>query len=144
MTAFKVLLVDDEAEFLETLVKRLTKRKLDVIGATSGKEALGILLENPVDVIVLDVKMPDMDGIETLREIKKLRPYVEVIMLTGHANVEVAIQGMELGAFDYLMKPMDIDELLYKLQDAYKKKSCAEGDQECQIPNSLEVSSDRS
>jgi DNA-binding NtrC family response regulator len=88
--------------------------------------------------------MPDMDGIETLREIKKLRPYVEVIMLTGHANVEVAIQGMELGAFDYLMKPMDIDELLYKLQDAYKKKSCAEGDQECPIPNSLKASSDLS
>jgi len=143
VTAFKVLLVDDETEFLETLVKRLTKRKLDVIGTTSGKEALRILNETPVDVIVLDVKMPDMDGIETLKEIKKLRPSVEVIMLTGHANVEVAIQGMELGAFDYLMKPMDIDELLYKLQDAYKKKWCAEEDQECRLPNSLEVPSDR-
>ncbi len=144
MTAFKVLLVDDETEFLETLVKRLTKRKLDVIGATSGKEAIAILNKTPVDVIVLDVKMPDMDGIETLKAIKKLRPAVEVIMLTGHANVEVAIQGMELGAFDYLMKPMDIDELLYKLQDAYKKKSCTEEDQECRMPGSLEVSPDRS
>jgi DNA-binding NtrC family response regulator len=75
---------------------------------------------------VLDVKMPGMDGIETLRELKKIRPLVEVIMLTGHANMEVAITGMELGAFDYLMKPMDIDELLYKLQDAYKKKSLQE------------------
>lgn len=144
MTGFKVLLVDDETEFLETLVKRLTKRKLDVIGATGGREALRILNETDVDVIVLDVKMPDMDGIETLRQIKKLRPSVEVIMLTGHANVEVAIQGMELGAFDYLMKPMDIDELLYKLQDAYKKKWCSKEDEECQIPGSLEVLPDRS
>ena len=144
MTVFKVLLVDDETEFLETLVKRLTKRRLDVIGTTSGGEALSILAETPVDVVVLDVKMPGMDGIETLKEIKKLRPSVEVIMLTGHANVEVAIQGMELGAFDYLMKPMDIDELLYKLQDAYKKKLCSEEDEECAIPNSLDLSSDHS
>ena len=78
-------------------------------------------MKHLVDVIVLDVKMPDMDGIETLKEIKKLRPSVEVIMLTGHANVEVAIQGMELGAFDYLMKPMDIDELLYKLRMLIRK-----------------------
>jgi DNA-binding NtrC family response regulator len=76
----------------------------------------------PVDVIVLDVRMPGMDGIQTLREIKKRYPLVEVIMLTGHASLEVAIEGMELGAFDYLMKPVDIDELLYKIQDAYKKK----------------------
>jgi DNA-binding NtrC family response regulator len=136
---FTVLLVDDEPEFLETLVKRLKKRKLEVYSATGGKEALNTLKETPVDVVVLDVKMPDMDGIETLREIKQLRPSVEVIMLTGHANVEVAIQGMELGAFDYLMKPMDIDELLYKLQDAYKKKWCNESDDECKIPEALEV-----
>jgi DNA-binding NtrC family response regulator len=70
--------------------------------------------------------MPGMDGIQTLREIKGRYPLIEVIMLTGHANVEVAIEGMELGAFDYLMKPMDIDELLFKIQDAYKKKSVQE------------------
>ncbi len=122
MTEFNVLLVDDEAEFLETLVKRLRKRKLNAMGAKSGEEALEVLRAQPVDVVVLDVKMPGMDGIETLREIKRHSPLVEVIMLTGHANMEVAITGMELGAFDYLMKPMDIDELLYKLQDAYKKK----------------------
>ena len=119
---FNVLLVDDEAEFLETLVKRLRKRKLNATGVGSGEEALEILTERPIDVVVLDVKMPGMDGIETLRKIKNITPLVEVIMLTGHANMEVAIEGMELGAFDYLMKPMDIDELLYKLQDAYKKK----------------------
>ncbi len=126
MDAFRVLLVDDEEEFLETLLKRLSKRKLVVFGASSGEEAIRKLKENPVDVVVLDVKMPGMDGLQTLKEIKKENPLVEVLMLTGHANMEVAIQGMELGAFDYLMKPMDIDELLYKLQDAYKRKMLQE------------------
>ncbi|MCU0573872.1 MAG: response regulator [Syntrophobacteraceae bacterium] len=123
MDAFSVLLVDDEVEFLETLVKRLAKRKLQVTGVTSAEEAIQILGKQSVDIVVLDVKMPGMDGLEALRQIKSTSPDVEVIMLTGHANVEAAIQGMELGAFDYLMKPMDIDELLYKLQDAYKKKT---------------------
>ena len=123
MSEFKVLLVDDETDFVETLVKRLRKRKLDVRAASSGQQALDMLSESPSDVVVLDVKMPDMDGIETLRRIKKIAPGVEVVMLTGHANVEVAMQGLELGAFDYLMKPIDIDDLLYKLQDAFKKKS---------------------
>jgi len=121
--AFSVLLVDDELEFLETLVKRLKKRNLAVQGVKSGEEALEWLAKESADVVVLDVKMPGMDGIETLRRIKKSHPLVEVIMLTGHASMEVAIEGMELGAFDYLMKPMNIDELLYKLQDAYQKKS---------------------
>lgn len=121
---FKVLLVDDEEDFVHTLVKRLTRRKLDVRSALSGKEALKLVSDFVPDVIVLDVKMRDMDGIETLKQIKTLCPATEVIMLTGHANVEVAIRGMELGAFDYLMKPIEIDELLYKLQDAYKKKCC--------------------
>lgn len=123
MDAFSVLLVDDEEEFLETLVKRLAKRKLDVTGVTSARDAIRVLNEKPIDIVVLDVKMPGMDGLEALRQIKTTSPEVEVIMLTGHANMEAAIQGMELGAFDYLMKPMDIDELLYKLQDAYKKKT---------------------
>lgn len=126
MDELNVLLVDDESEFRETLVKRLRKRKLNAIGVQSGEEALEKLTEVPVDVVVLDVKMPGMDGIETLRQIKDKHPLVEVIMLTGHANMEVAIQGMELGAFDYLMKPMEIDELLYKVQDAHQKKNLHE------------------
>jgi DNA-binding NtrC family response regulator len=126
MDAFKVLFVDDERDFLETLMKRMKKRGVDASGVNSGEEALAWLDESPPDVVVLDVKMPGMDGIEIWREIKKRRPLIEVIMLTGHANVEVAIEGMELGAFDYLMKPMAIDELFYKLQDAYKKKSVHE------------------
>jgi len=117
-----VLIVDDEVEFLETLVKRLRKRKLAVNGVTSGEAALAQLKENPVDIVVLDVKMPGMNGLEALREIKKTYGLMEVIMLTGHANMEVAMEGMEIGAFDYLMKPIDIDELLYKIQDAYKRK----------------------
>ena len=123
MESFDVLLVDDEAEFLETLVKRIRKRNVNVHGAKSGEEALSFLKEQAVDVVVLDVRMPGLDGIETLRKLKKDHPLIEVIMLTGHASLEVAIEGMELGAFDYLMKPIDIDDLLYKLQDAYKKKS---------------------
>jgi DNA-binding NtrC family response regulator len=117
-----VLFVDDEEDFLETLLKRMKKRDVKVKGVESGEKALELLDREPVDVIVLDVRMPGMDGIQALREIKKRYPLVEVIMLTGHASLEVAIEGMELGAFDYLMKPVDIDELLYKIQDAYKKK----------------------
>jgi DNA-binding NtrC family response regulator len=123
---FNVLFVDDEVEFLDTLLKRMKKRNLRASGVKSGEEALDFLDQNPTDVVVLDVKMPGMDGIQALKEIKKLYPLIEVVMLTGHASVEVAIQGMELGAFDYLMKPVDIDDLLYKVQDAYKKKAIHE------------------
>lgn len=122
MEFINVLLVDDEVEFLETLVKRLRKRNLTVNGVTSGEAALDALKSNSVDVVVLDVKMPGMSGLDTLREIKKEHESVEVIMLTGHASVEMAIEGMGLGAFDYLMKPTQIDDLVYKIQDAYKKR----------------------
>ena len=120
------MLVDDEVEFADTLAKRMKKRKLITSSVNSGEDALEFLGQNPTDVVILDVKMPGIDGIQTLREIKQQYPLVEVIMLTGHANVEVAIQGMEIGAFDYLMKPMAIDDLVYKIQDAYKKKSIQE------------------
>lgn len=123
MDNLSVMIVDDEEDFLETLVKRLEKRDVKVIGAKSGEEALELLQDNPVEVVVLDVKMPGMDGIEALREIKRRHPLVEVILLTGHASTEVAIKGMELGAFDYLMKPIGMDELLYKVQDAYERVS---------------------
>lgn len=126
MDAVQVLLVDDEVEFLETLIKRMKKRHVDITGVKSGEEALIALDQNQVDVVILDVRMPGLDGIETLKEIKRKHPLIEVIMLTGHASVEVAVQGMELGAFDYLMKPMNIDELLYKVEDAHKSKSIKE------------------
>ena len=126
MENIQVMLVDDEVEFLNTLTKRLRKRGVDIKGVESGEKALEALKEGLYDVIILDVRMPGMDGIEVLKKIKDGYPLTEVIMLTGHANVEVAVQGMELGAFDYLMKPMDIDELLYKVEDAFKKKQIQE------------------
>ncbi|GAU09167.1 response regulator [Desulfoplanes formicivorans] len=119
---FSVLIVDDEDDFRSTLIKRLAKRKIDIAGASGGEEALAMMRENPRDIVVLDVKMPGMDGIETLTAIKKQHPLTEVIMLTGHANIEAALEGMEFGAFDYLMKPTDIDDLLFKLEDAYHKR----------------------
>jgi DNA-binding NtrC family response regulator len=118
-----VLLVDDEAPFVDTMTKRLTKRKLTVFKSYSGEEALETLKENShIDLVILDVKMPGMDGIETLKEIRKEFPLVEVIMLTGHATVETSIEGMRLGAFDYLMKPCDMDVLIEKVNAATKKK----------------------
>jgi DNA-binding NtrC family response regulator len=120
---FNVLFVDDEADFLETLLKRMKKRQVNAFGVNSGEDALIYLKDHSVDIVVMDVRMPGMDGIETLRKIKKINPLLEVIMLTGHACLEIAREGMEVGAFDYLMKPINIDELLYKLQDAFKKKS---------------------
>ena len=123
MRALKVLFVDDEIDFLETLMKRMKKRGIEVAGVGNGEQALDYLNQKSVDVVVLDVRMPGIDGIQTLREIKRIDPLMEVIMLTGHSSIEVAIEGMELGAFDYLMKPADIDELFYKIQDAFKKRT---------------------
>jgi DNA-binding NtrC family response regulator len=123
----KLLIVDDESDFLGTLLKRMKRRQVDVQGVGSGEAALQWIKTNDVDVVILDVRMPGMDGIETLRAIKKRHPLIEVIMLTGHASMEVAIEGMGMGAFDYLMKPMDMDELLYKAEDAFKKKTIHEG-----------------
>ena len=123
MTFINLLLVDDEKPFVETMVKRLTKRDVNVIVAFSGQEALEKLEEgNNIEVVVLDVKMPEIEGIETLRRIKNKYPLVEVIMLTGHATVESGIEGMKLGAFDYLMKPCDLDQLVHKVKEAAERK----------------------
>ena len=123
MNAPFVLLVDDEEPFVETMTKRLTKRNLRVIMAFNGQEALEKIGKNQnLDVVILDVKMPGMDGIETLGEIKKNFPLIEVIMLTGHATVESAIEGMKSGAYDYLMKPCDLEQLMLKVEQATKKK----------------------
>jgi DNA-binding NtrC family response regulator len=125
MSEASVLLVDDEVPFVGTLVKRLAKRDLRVASAHSGREALEILAESgsaKTDVVILDVKMPEMDGLEALSRIKEAHPLIEVIMLTGHATVESAIDGMKRGAFDYLMKPCEIDVLLDKVREAARKK----------------------
>jgi DNA-binding NtrC family response regulator len=122
MEEIKVLMVDDEADFRDTIVKRLLKRQLQVSGAESGEKALEMMAAQTFDVVVLDVKMPGLDGIETLREIKKRNPFTEVILLTGHASMESGIEGMKLGAFDFVMKPAAIDELMEKIRQAYEKK----------------------
>ncbi len=123
MSFANVLLVDDEVPFVETMTKRLIKRDLDILAAHSGSEALDLLKENrSIEVVILDVKMPGMDGMETLQEIRKQYPLVEVIMLTGHATVESGIDGMKMGAFDYLMKPCEMDILVAKVGDAAAKK----------------------
>lgn len=118
-----VLLVDDEVPFVEAMSRRLKKRDISIVTSFSGLEALEVLEnDRSVEVVILDVKMPGMDGIETLGEIRKRFPLVEVIMLTGHATVETGIDGMKLGAFDYLMKPCDMDVLMEKLKEAVAKK----------------------
>jgi len=123
MNPLKILLVDDEEDFLEILLNQMKKYPFPVWAVKSGEEALQWLATNPVDVVVLDVRMPGKDGIATLKEIKQKHPLVEIIMHTGHADFEVANEVLKLGAFDYLIKPIDIKELIYKIQDAYKKKS---------------------
>ena len=124
MDMFRIMVVDDEVDFLETVVNRLQKRRLNTTGVTSGEEAVALLKEELFDVIILDIKMPGgMDGIETLREIKKIQPLIEVILLTGHASVETSIEGMKLGAFDYCLKPIKFEELLQKMAAAFEKKS---------------------
>jgi DNA-binding NtrC family response regulator len=127
MALANVLLVDDEVPFVETMTKRLTKRELDVATAFSGEEALDALAANSqIEVVILDVKMPGMDGNATLKVIREKHPLVEVIMLTGHATVESAIDGMKMGAFDYLMKPCDMDTLMGKVNEAATQKRAHE------------------
>ena len=123
MTAPFIMLVDDEVLFVETMAKRLEKRNIEILLAFSGEECLEKLKMNEnLEVIVLDIVMPGMNGLETLKEIKKVFPLIEVIMLTGNATIETAIEGMKLGAFDFLIKPCDIKELVNKVTDAARKK----------------------
>ena len=116
-----VMFIDDEKDYLDVLIKRLKKRNIRAFSANSGAEGLDHLRRDPKDIVVLDVCMPGMDGLSTLRQIKQENPLSEVILLTGHACVEAARQGMDEGAFDYLMKPVEIDDLIYRLEDAYEK-----------------------
>jgi DNA-binding NtrC family response regulator len=118
-----VLIVDDEEEFAQSLSERLTIRDFDVTTSLSGEDALKKLKGYNFDLVILDVAMPGMDGVEVLREIKRIKPLTEVIMLTGHATVEAAIEGMKLGALDFLMKPCETEELVAKINKAYEKKA---------------------
>ena len=124
MENVKVLLVDDEKDFVETLAERLKLRDFSITICYNGEDAIGIVKDEEVDVdvVVLDVQMPGLDGIATLREIKQLAPLIEVIMLTGHATVQTAIDGMKLGAYDYIMKPVENENLVDKITKAYTRK----------------------
>jgi len=119
-----ILLVDDEKDFVEMLALRLQEEGHHVRTAFSGQEALQALADESenTDVVVLDIKMPGMDGIETLQAIQNKYPIIEVILLTGHGTIDTAVQGLKSGAFDYLLKPADFPELLAKLEAARKRK----------------------
>lgn len=120
----RILVVDDEKDFVEMLSLRLEETGEKVTVAYDGRECLDILAQKSkeIDVVILDIRMPGMDGIDVLREIKKRFPLIEVIMLTGHGTTESAVEGMKLGAFDYLLKPADFEDLSKKLEGARKRK----------------------
>ena len=118
----RILLVDDEERFRTNLQKMLGAQGLAVKAAASGAEALEELKRSPCDVIVLDIRMPGMDGLATLKEIKRINPEVEVIILSGHASMDAAMEINRLGGYDYLMKPCPLEELLLKIEAAYDKK----------------------
>lgn len=118
----KVLIVDDEQEFLELMTNRLTKRGFEVSVAATGEDALALVGKEPFDAVVLDVKMPGIDGIEVLRRIKSSNPALPVLLLTGHASVEAAMAGVESGAVDYLLKPVPINDLIMRLRDIASRK----------------------
>lgn len=119
---FNILLVDDEKDFLEITTKRLTRRGYNIRSATTCSEAMQIIESDWPEVIVLDVMLPDRDGIECLKEIKQKRPSSIVILLTGHASMQAGRQSMEYGANDYCLKPIELDELVEKIEIAYREK----------------------
>ncbi len=118
----KVLLVDDEKDFVDTLAQRLELRDISVTAVYSGENAIEMAEKIDFGVIVLDVLMPEVSGIDALKKISKMKPNTPIIMLTGEATVENAIQGMKLGAFDFLMKPADTELLVEKITQAYTLK----------------------
>jgi len=122
MRNLKILLVDDEEEFVTTLAERLELRGFRAQAVTDGESALHIIESDPPQVIILDVMMPGMGGLEVLKRIKTQHPQIHVILLTGHGSTKEGIEGMQRGAFDYLMKPINIEELIKKMQDAIKSQ----------------------
>jgi len=122
MVKMKLMLVDDEERFLQTTAKMLTRLGYEAVTASSGMECLQKLEQDLIHVVILDVKMPGLDGLETLKRIKQQFPMVEVIMLTGHATAESAVEGLKSGATDYLVKPTDIEALVAKAEAAYQKR----------------------
>jgi DNA-binding NtrC family response regulator len=118
----KVLVVDNETEFASTLAERLRLRKIEATSVFSGEEALAAVTGFLPDVVVLDLRMPDMDGLDVLPQIKAFDPTIEVILLSGHGSFEDGITGMQLGAHDYIIKPVDLNLLMEKIAEAYNKR----------------------
>ena len=118
----KVLVVDNETEFAATLAERLRLRKIEAESVFSGTDALAVVPRFQPDVVILDLQMPDMSGLDVLSQIKNIDATIEVILLTGHGSFEAGISGMELGAFDYIVKPIDLVLLLDKITEAYTKR----------------------
>ncbi len=127
MTQTRILIVDDEAEAGEILTLRLKRRGMLPVWTPSGEAALSHVREHPVDVVLLDMKMPGMDGIEVLRHLRRDHPDITVIMLSGHADMQTAATGLELGAFSYQLKPVDLDDLCHKIEDACRQKALENG-----------------
>ena len=121
----KVLLVDDEQDFLETLSNRLEMRGLKVSAVTSGEQAISEARQQDYDAIVVDLAIPGIDGLETLKRIKADNPNAEIIILTGHASVQSRVEAMKLGAGDFLQKPVELTELMSKIGEAKNKKMLA-------------------
>jgi DNA-binding NtrC family response regulator len=120
MADYRVLLVDDEEEFVSALSERLMLRGIEVDSALNGEEALALMVEKVFEVVILDVMMPGLGGLEVLKQIKSTHPNTQVILLTGHGSTREGIEGMRLGAFDYLIKPVDIEEMLEQMKEAAK------------------------
>jgi DNA-binding response OmpR family regulator len=126
MTDMRILIVDDEEELVTTLVERMELRGLQAVGVTTGHEAVGLIEREPFDVVVLDVKMPGEDGVEIMKRIKKIRSDLPVILLTGHMSMEASEEGLKAGAIDYIIKPIQIDDLIAKMKEAisiYQRRS---------------------
>ena len=126
MKGSKILIVDDEVVFTTNMGKLLTNRGYKVTSANSGDAAIQLLEKENFDVVVLDLKMPGMDGLATLKEIKKLGLFTETLILTGHGSVDTALEAIKLGAYDYLTKPCEIEDLVGKIEGAWQRKNGAE------------------
>lgn len=122
MSGLRVLFVDDEEELVGAVVERLELRKIAATGATSGEEALALLEKHSFDVVVLDVRMPGLGGLDVIKRIKSSHPGLEVVLLSGHGSSEDVEEGLRLGALDYLQKPVDLDNLIQILREATSKE----------------------
>ena len=129
----KLLVVDDEKKFSDILSQRLQVQGFEVTSVFSGEEAVQLIQNQDFDVVILDVFMPGKSGIDTLKEIKRIKPFIQIIMLTGHAKIDTAIEGMEIGAYDYLVKPTKIEELVEKIRLANTQKKIVMEERELQI-----------